>query len=355
MKKNRNKFVLIIVIIIISLTVVISILLKNLIANSKFTDDTISSNHAQISLENDQINVYKSTQTIESSKTKENTQSNREKKSINQDLELFDNKTVSASEFTHITEQIIQSYVGNFNGDLQIYFKILDNNQTYIDQGKSMYPASLMKLFLMAEIFDEIEKEEITYEEVEHLLIAMITQSDNYSYNALLEELIQVDPNGNPFMRIKELCDQYDFVETKPYNYFQETGFDFSYLAQYLPSYAFETSVTDLGRFYELLYKGELISPKASEEMLNLLNQQQRKSKIPFLLPEEAITYNKTGELDNFSHDSCLVKSPRCDYILIVMSENYDFDGSADYLIQKMSLSIYNYLNKTNTDALATE
>lgn len=346
MKKNRKKLVLSTVIIIICLTILTLMLLINLFANSKFTDDTYSSNRTQLSLKNNEINVTKSAQTIESSETKENTQLNKEKNSINQDLELIDEKTVSESEFTHITEQIIQPYVENFNGDLQVYFKILDNDQIFINQGKSIYPASLMKLFLMAEIFDAIEKEEIKYEEVEHVLIAMITQSDNYSYNALLEELIQIDPNGNPFMRLKELCDRYYFVETQPYNYFQVTGYDFSYLAQYLPSYAFETSVTDLGRFYELLYKGELISPKASEEMLNLLNQQQRKTKIPYLLPEEAITYNKTGELDNFSHDSCLVKSPRCDYILIVMSENYGFDGSADYLIQEMSLSIYNYLNK---------
>ena len=57
------------------------------------------------------------------------------------------------------------------------------------------------------------------------------------------------------------------------------------------------TSASDCCRILTEIYKGNLVNQKASEEMLNLLKQQNLKGKIPSGLPNGIKTASKTGEM----------------------------------------------------------
>lgn len=140
---------------------------------------------------------------------------------------------------------------------------------------------------------------------------------------------------------VDDFCEQNDFAKTTIHSLIVVDGNErFTHPTDYV----FETSAEDVGRFLSLVYQGKLVNQKASQEMYNLLSDQERTWKIPELLPDKAITANKTGEKDSFSHDAAIIKSPNCDYVLAVMS-NSGSPYSADLFMQGLSLEIYNYLN----------
>ena len=103
-----------------------------------------------------------------------------------------------------------------------------------------------------------------------------------------------------------------------------------------------QTTVTDCGKLLERIYRGECVSKEASEEMLDLLKNQQNTSKIPEGLGVDVPTANKTGETDEDQHDIAIVYGTKTTYILCVMSENA---SNAIANIRNISRVVYNYLN----------
>ena len=104
------------------------------------------------------------------------------------------------------------------------------------------------------------------------------------------------------------------------------------------------TSVKDCGTLLEKIYKGECVSKDASEEMLNLLSNQENTWKIPQGLPDGIKSANKTGETDQDQHDIAIVYGEKTTYILCIMSEGCP-EETAVTNIQKISKIVYNYLN----------
>lgn len=106
------------------------------------------------------------------------------------------------------------------------------------------------------------------------------------------------------------------------------------------------TSVLDCGKLLSRLYHQELVSPSTDREMLELLKQQTRQSKIPAGLPNGVVCANKTGELSNVENDVAIVFSPKTDYILCVMSNDVPNTANARNCIVAISELVYNYFNK---------
>lgn len=63
------------------------------------------------------------------------------------------------------------------------------------------------------------------------------------------------------------------------------------------------------------------MSKEASEEMLDLLKNQQNTSKIPEGLGVDVPTANKTGETDEDQHDIAIVYGTKTTYILCDVGE----------------------------------
>ena len=107
------------------------------------------------------------------------------------------------------------------------------------------------------------------------------------------------------------------------------------------------TTAYDLLVIFEKLAKGEVVSPKASEEMINILLDQKFRDIIPALLPEEVIVANKTGSITAVHHDSGIVfLADGRKYVLIILSKELgDFD-SGTHIMAKVSRMIYDYLNQ---------
>jgi len=102
------------------------------------------------------------------------------------------------------------------------------------------------------------------------------------------------------------------------------------------------TSVEDCGLLLEKIYKGKCVNPEVSRKMMQLLLNQSHTQKIPAGVPDWITCANKTGDTDEFQHDTAIVFSPGGDYILCIMSENC---GAAIMNSQAISKTVYEYFN----------
>lgn len=232
----------------------------------------------------------------------------------------------------------LQKDVGGYRGTWSIYVKNLDTNEYMSIGEEQINSASLIKLYNMATVYDEIEKGNLEKDDgVTRYLHDMITVSDNGAYNHLLSILGEGNLKAGIEL-VTEFCEEngYDNTGCGGTLSSSETGFPSIWL------FTNYTSTADCGHLLENIYRGLLVSEDASEEMLSLLKQQQWRTKIPAGLPEDVICANKTGEYGARQHDAAIVYSDGADYIITVMT---DGDGAAISHIQKVSSIVYEYFN----------
>lgn len=81
------------------------------------------------------------------------------------------------------------------------------------------------------------------------------------------------------------------------------------------------TSPADMARFFELLLAGKVVSPGASQEMLDLLSDQQINNRLPADLPFGTRVAHKTGDLDFSVHDAGVIYAPRGPIVVAVLGD----------------------------------
>ena len=100
------------------------------------------------------------------------------------------------------------------------------------------------------------------------------------------------------------------------------------------------TTADDVASLYMQLLRGEVVDAAASQEMLNLLAQQQINDRLPVLLPGDTVVAHKTGNLDGLVHDAGVIFAPAGPIIVAVLTENVD-EGVADDMIAQIGLMAY--------------
>ncbi len=105
------------------------------------------------------------------------------------------------------------------------------------------------------------------------------------------------------------------------------------------------TTANDLMIIFEALAKGKIVSPGASQQMIDILLHQQFNKIIPAKLPADVKVAHKTGNITGVLHDSGIVFLPNGHkYILILLSKNIDSEETATNLLAEISAMIYKYV-----------
>ena len=248
-------------------------------------------------------------------------------------------------------EPQLTSMLSGYDGTWSVYVKDLDTDEEIILNDTQIYSASLIKAFVMAKTYEDMDtvlKHEAALmktdkdsakvkDKVDTLLWNMITVSDNESCN----ELGRLQSEKHDFLDGAELVNKYLEKEGYTETTYQNTLHPSSSQKLSLGGHNM-TTVKDCGKLLERIYKGECVSREASEEMLNLLSNQENTTKIPEGVPADVKTANKTGETDENQHDIAIVYGPKTTYILCVMSED---SANAIANIRSISKVVYNYLN----------
>ena len=245
--------------------------------------------------------------------------------------------------------EMLESYPGEWSA----YVKNLDSGEEILINNQSMYSASLIKAFVLADSYNEMEnvmanegqklKKEADSPEVkvkvDDLICNMITVSDNESFN----ELVRLQSEKNDFKEGAEKINEY--LKEEGYG---DTSVQHTLAPSASPSTGLggrnTTSVKDCGMLLERIYKGDCVSKEASEEMLNILLQQEVDWKIPSGLSSDVKVANKTGETDTSQHDIAIVYGEKTTYIFCVMSQNCP-ESTAIHNIRDLSRVAYYHLN----------
>lgn len=234
----------------------------------------------------------------------------------------------------------LESMVKKYPGTWSVYVKNLKTGDVINLNEKSMYPASTIKAFVMASIYDQINSKKLSYSAtVKNLLKQMITVSDNEACN----QLVRYHSKNRSFVsgagEVNKYLKKNGYTNTGCHHTLPMSSSSIISDGQYNAS-----SVKDCGVLLEKIYKGTCVSKKYSKEMLNLLLAQTRRWKIPAGIPSGIRVANKTGETSSVQHDMAIVYGKKTDYIICVFSSGAG-EGNGISGIRSISRKVYEYLN----------
>lgn len=241
---------------------------------------------------------------------------------------------------------VVRDSLGTASGHFAIVIENLDDGTGYtMASDRSFYSASLYKIWVMVETLHQRELnlldwdqqfvvspyykalglnagelEECAVVTVRTAVSEMISRSDNVAANIMLD---RVGPsNINRMLRSLGLS---------------VSGF---YGDNTLP-----TTAGEIGRLLKGIYRGDVVSNAASQEMIDLLESDLIDDRIPYLLPPHTVVAHKTGNWSNATHDVGLVFSPGATYLIVVLTDyGYEEDGASR--IAALSGAVYDYYNQ---------
>jgi beta-lactamase class A len=244
--------------------------------------------------------------------------------------------------------------------------------------------ASLYKLILMAEIYQQRERGDIEFTDtvaleeeyfplwnetpdpyfpltyigadvtIEEAVFATGAYSSNVSARALLtltspEELERTAQELG-------LSDTHMFVDIAELENWPPTGSTDMLLDQADDAFSFIeaaavdgpvniTTPNDMCLYFTKLMRGEIVNPHVSQEIFGILEQQKIGDRFPMLLPEGTRLVHKTGNLEHVVHDVGIIYGPNGPVILAALAEGQTNDELAYQVIQRLASIAYGELN----------
>lgn len=246
-------------------------------------------------------------------------------------------------------KKTVEKSLEGTQGTYAIYIKNLKTGEVYVQKEHEEFQSgSLYKLWVMAVVYDQIKNGKLKETDQMKQDIAYLNKKfDIASESAELTE-------GEIDLPVKQALTQMITIShnyaalllsekvglTNVAKFLKDQGFSESKIGQ--PP---RTTAYDIGRFYEKLYKKELVSKEYSDKMIELLKKQQINDRIPKYLPDEIEVAHKTGEIEYFKHDGGIVFTQNGDYIFVVLSKSNSPQGAAEREAQ-LSKDMFDYFDK---------
>ena len=242
-----------------------------------------------------------------------------------------------------------------YRGNVGIYFKDINSGNVWEYKADKLFPsASLIKLPMMAAVFEKIKKGDLSFDtqirltrrerrggsgtlkwaregtklSVMELLYKMITESDNTATN-MLSDYVGMNYLQREFSRM-------GLVYTKIY----PEGFNLTSGRVARENY---TTAREMADLIERIYDKELVDEQSSELMMDFLKHSKSRTRLRRGLPIGWELAHKTGLLRKSCHDVGVVFSPQGDYVIAVLTGNVPNYSSAKKFITKIAKHTVDY------------
>lgn len=252
----------------------------------------------------------------------------------------------------------IKDRIGNIQGNIGIYYKDLKSGRTCIEGNSEKFiSAGLAKVHILLEVFNQLEQGKFKKDDIyilkntdkmpsigavmhmhegteltiEDLYKLMISIGDNSAFNILVNLLgidsinKTLDELGFVISRVNRLLYSYDAMSKGVENY---------------------TSIHEIGDIFDRLYNQQIISRKASNEIIEVLKLQQRNFIIPYYFGLNTIIAHQVGEDDECIHDAGIVYSMN-PFILCMSADNVDVK-KAESAMRDIALMSFKHSNRLN-------
>ena len=241
--------------------------------------------------------------------------------------------------------QNTQSILGTESKGFSVYFLRPEREvEPYIHNQRAMMPASMIKLFVMAKVMQDVHDRRLFLDEqltikrkdvvggagvitwynagerrtILQLVKLMITDSDNTATNMLIDRVGLTQLNA----------------------YLSQQGFKDTVIANKMMTgnrgRKNFSSVRDIGHLLTRMYYRELVAEEEDSIMLDILLEQNDKECFPKALPAYKIAH-KTGEIDGVFADGGIFFGPQGTFILVAINEHYAERMDAITKMQKLA------------------
>ncbi len=250
---------------------------------------------------------------------------------------------------TNSLKEAVDNVLKGTEGTYGIAIKNLKTGETYYSSEHKVFEVgSLYKLWIMATAYKQIQSGQLTEDQV--LSEDVVTLNGEFNIDPNSVELTE----GTITLTVHDAIYQ---MITISHNYaalLLTEKIKLSSVAAFLGSTGLDESTVgtnggsptatpfDIGLFFEKLYKGELANQQYTQEMIDILKNQQLNAGLPKYLPVESKIADKTGDIGWFKHDAGIVFTNKGDYIIVVMSES-DSPPNAQEKIALVSKAVFDY------------
>lgn len=271
-------------------------------------------------------------------------------------------KTLGIKAESSGLKEIVERNLKDEEGQFAIFIEEMETGEGYALNEREIFPAaSLYKLILLAAVLKEVEGGSLTwqtpvsatkthltevlgsvdfgYEESSEYIEYTVEQaskrvaeiSDNFAAILLTEKLSQIRKGRDEEDKL--------LVQMTRELGMKDTTFD---------SDPINTTSSDIGRYFKLLYQGKVVSPSASDKIKELLRGAKINNRIPAQLPEGVKVIHKTGELSRIRHDAGIVSFNLSEgveraYVIVLMSKDLKYEDDGIEVLANLSKEIYEY------------
>src|SRR5205809_8124114 len=257
----------------------------------------------------------------------------------------------------------LQEAIAGFNGDVGIYVKNLRTGKTVAINADTVFPtASIVKVPILIGVMDKLNKKELDYDQellyrdslaysdydvvasfkdtvkiaLKKVIMLMLTTSDNTA-SLWLQGL------AGTGTRINTILDSLGFKSTRvnsrtPGREDNRTVYGWG-----------QTSPSEMGRIFEMIYHNEIISTAACERMMRCLgrnywDENEAISEVPPYIE----VFSKNGCVNAVRSEVLLVNAPHNPYIFCIFTKNnkdiqWTHDNEAWTMARKISLMLWRY------------
>jgi len=249
---------------------------------------------------------------------------------------IYNKYELKVEEFKKL-EQSLQEYVNSLtqnNSEISLYIKDLSTEyEIKINSDKEIPSASLVKIPIMAAVYELAEKgdlslnEKLTYKKKYHCGGSGIIKRSRYGTKFTIRELVELMITLSDNVATHMLIDR---IGIKNLNkIFKELGLKNTNINRFVMDLQARdkgienyTTAEDIGLLLEKIYRGKLVSKEASVEMLLIMLKQRISDRIPKKLPTQVAVAHKTGLMKDVCHDAGVVYTNNGDFIICVLTHN---------------------------------
>ncbi|WP_456048253.1 serine hydrolase [Abiotrophia defectiva] len=267
----------------------------------------------------------------------------------------------SLSDKNQAVQAAFTSLYGSKDIKLAYYFQeVTPSSQgtALVNQSGPIKSASIIKLFIMQVLLEEIKAERLSWQEVitmmaedqvggtgnlqaaepgtsyslEDLALEMLIHSDNTATNLIIERL-------GGLSAVQAKIQSLGYQDTR----LQRLMMDQVAIAEGRENF---TSAREVGQLLAKLYQHKLVGQAQDQIFLDYLAQQTDRQGVVATLPQGVISYNKTGtnSAQGLQHDAALVQlTNQSAYVLVVLQEGRG-DGDLLKPLQEIGQQVYELL-----------